>query len=374
MEIVNEGNKVSQVEQVKIHYDMVPLYCKHCKVQGHADEECRSLHTKLKTTSTIVGTQVQSGAKVAEHRDTIKVVDDQENENYLGKRKRYWNPTGKIINKEVAKDCNQANIQVTSDRNPFAILERVENETPIVEDVESGSLIVENETQRIAREVDARLPDHEYTEIVRHKQHELKTIREESQNNHQEVLLTKDWVLTSFNKQQDINVSNNNSIANQQEAYEGTDTCPENKDLGRGEETAVISSFEAVSSTDEVVNTTIVSSNQGEAENENMLSNICYVVPLQVLPLQLEGHRNIQIENGASQDIENIYRMKEEQKLINSNEQAIIHAGTQKSTLTEKLHGIVLIEDEYDDEEGGLLEVQVYQHADLSPKTKKGKD
>lgn len=63
MEIVNEGNKVSRVEWVKIHYDMVPLYCKHCKVQGHAYEESRSLHTELKTTSIIVGTQVQSGVK-----------------------------------------------------------------------------------------------------------------------------------------------------------------------------------------------------------------------------------------------------------------------------------------------------------------------
>uniref|UniRef100_M1DAP5 Uncharacterized protein n=1 Tax=Solanum tuberosum TaxID=4113 RepID=M1DAP5_SOLTU len=100
-------------------------------------------------------------------------------------------------------------------------------------------------------------------ETVRHKQHELKTIREESQKNHQEVS-TKDWVLTSFNKQQDINVSNNNSIANQQEAYKGTDTCPVNKDLRRGEETTDISSYEVVASTDEVVNTTVVSSNKGK--------------------------------------------------------------------------------------------------------------
>lgn len=52
MEIVNESTKESRFEQVKIHYDMVPLYCKLCKVQGHVDEECRSLHTELKKTTT----------------------------------------------------------------------------------------------------------------------------------------------------------------------------------------------------------------------------------------------------------------------------------------------------------------------------------
>lgn len=36
-----------------------------------------------------------------------------------------------------------------------------------------------------------------------------------------------------------------------------------------------------------------------------------------------------------------MYRIEEEQQLINSDEQAIIHAGTQKSTPTEKLHEIV---------------------------------
>lgn len=86
--------------------------------------------------------------------------------------------------------------------------------------------------------------------------------------------------------------------------------------------------------------------------------------------------------------------MQEEHKLINFNEQPIIHAGTQNSTPLEKLHEIVskqiiqeeaiinaevdtkllknkqvVIEDEDDDKEGLLLEVQVYQHVDLLPKT-----
>lgn len=48
MEIVNKGNKVSQVERVKIQYDMVLLYCKHWKLQRHEDEECIGLYLELK--------------------------------------------------------------------------------------------------------------------------------------------------------------------------------------------------------------------------------------------------------------------------------------------------------------------------------------
>ncbi|KAG5585340.1 hypothetical protein H5410_045774 [Solanum commersonii] len=47
IEIVNEDTKESRIERVKIHYDMLPRYCLHCKVQGHAEEECRSIHPEL---------------------------------------------------------------------------------------------------------------------------------------------------------------------------------------------------------------------------------------------------------------------------------------------------------------------------------------
>lgn len=35
MEIVNSNTKESRVERVKIQYDMLPKYCKVCKLQGH---------------------------------------------------------------------------------------------------------------------------------------------------------------------------------------------------------------------------------------------------------------------------------------------------------------------------------------------------
>lgn len=48
MEIINEQTKESRVERVKIQYDMMPKYCKLCKVQVHDKKACRSLHPKLR--------------------------------------------------------------------------------------------------------------------------------------------------------------------------------------------------------------------------------------------------------------------------------------------------------------------------------------
>jgi len=48
MEIINEATKESRLENVKIQYDMLPKYCKQCKVQGHEDEACRNLHPELR--------------------------------------------------------------------------------------------------------------------------------------------------------------------------------------------------------------------------------------------------------------------------------------------------------------------------------------
>ncbi|KAH0778711.1 hypothetical protein KY290_005138 [Solanum tuberosum] len=48
MEIINEHTKESRLEHVKIQYDMLPKYCMNCKVQGHAEDECRVLHPELK--------------------------------------------------------------------------------------------------------------------------------------------------------------------------------------------------------------------------------------------------------------------------------------------------------------------------------------
>ncbi|KAH0722567.1 hypothetical protein KY290_005219 [Solanum tuberosum] len=39
VEVRNDDTKESRVEKVNIPYDMLLKYCKHCKVQGHEEEE-----------------------------------------------------------------------------------------------------------------------------------------------------------------------------------------------------------------------------------------------------------------------------------------------------------------------------------------------
>uniref|UniRef100_M1DHL3 Uncharacterized protein n=1 Tax=Solanum tuberosum TaxID=4113 RepID=M1DHL3_SOLTU len=46
-ELVNENKKVSRVERVNIHYDMLSKYCKQYKLQGHIEVDCRVLHPEL---------------------------------------------------------------------------------------------------------------------------------------------------------------------------------------------------------------------------------------------------------------------------------------------------------------------------------------
>ncbi|KAK4706479.1 hypothetical protein R3W88_033957 [Solanum pinnatisectum] len=48
LEVRNEDTETSRVEKVKIQYDLLPKYCQTCKLQGHAEMECRVLHPELK--------------------------------------------------------------------------------------------------------------------------------------------------------------------------------------------------------------------------------------------------------------------------------------------------------------------------------------
>lgn len=47
LEVVNENTKIYRVERVKIQYDMLPKYCKQCKLEGHIEATCRVLHPEL---------------------------------------------------------------------------------------------------------------------------------------------------------------------------------------------------------------------------------------------------------------------------------------------------------------------------------------
>lgn len=47
MDIENEATGETRIEWVKIQYDMLPKYCKTCKLQGHDEFKCWRLHPEL---------------------------------------------------------------------------------------------------------------------------------------------------------------------------------------------------------------------------------------------------------------------------------------------------------------------------------------
>ncbi|KAH0776097.1 hypothetical protein KY290_007508 [Solanum tuberosum] len=48
IEVINPETKNTRIEKIKIQYDFLSKYCQTCKLQGHNEEECRSLHPELK--------------------------------------------------------------------------------------------------------------------------------------------------------------------------------------------------------------------------------------------------------------------------------------------------------------------------------------
>ncbi|XP_070028582.1 uncharacterized protein [Nicotiana sylvestris] len=47
MDIVNKAKGTTRTEWVRIQYDMLPKYCRHCKLQGHDQFECWRIHPEL---------------------------------------------------------------------------------------------------------------------------------------------------------------------------------------------------------------------------------------------------------------------------------------------------------------------------------------
>jgi len=89
VEVRNDDTKESRVEKVNIPYDMLLKYCKHCKVQGHEEEEYRVLHPKLRKNSNkeIIITDAEQMQKGKQQSECI-----MENQRRREVRKT-WNPT-----------------------------------------------------------------------------------------------------------------------------------------------------------------------------------------------------------------------------------------------------------------------------------------
>lgn len=103
MDIENEAIKEVRSIKVKIKYDMIPSYCKNCKLQGHKEVEYRVLHPELrKEILTEDGKKfqeqgIQQGTQQEHQQDIVQ------NEWRARSGYRRWHPTNKrfVKNKEI---------------------------------------------------------------------------------------------------------------------------------------------------------------------------------------------------------------------------------------------------------------------------------
>ncbi|KAH0776353.1 hypothetical protein KY290_007764 [Solanum tuberosum] len=180
MKILNEDTKESRIERVKIHYDLLPKYCLHYKVQGHVQDECRNLHPELHRSFT--GDDIQEkelDSQQGEYGEQQNKEVKMEMENYQHRRKRitkrYWHPTSRMFVKE-----NGASIRAATG-NTFAALGEEDNEG-------------EHHTQY------ERTDTHEQAHNKEGEKVQPQGISRISKDKQPES--TKDWITKSFGKQQ----------------------------------------------------------------------------------------------------------------------------------------------------------------------------
>ncbi|XP_060183026.1 uncharacterized protein LOC132612979 [Lycium barbarum] len=91
MNITDEKNGKSRLIKVQIQYDVLPKYCKRCKLQGHDEEGCRILHPQLRRTA-VEEVEVEGEIEVKKKVDTGNV----RNRNY--RRPTTILSSGKVVN------------------------------------------------------------------------------------------------------------------------------------------------------------------------------------------------------------------------------------------------------------------------------------
>ncbi|XP_059289878.1 uncharacterized protein LOC132043402 [Lycium ferocissimum] len=133
---VNEETGQSKSKWIKLNYDYLPKYCKHCKLQGHGEEECRSLHPELQR-------QFREETK---KNETIEVEAQQKKENnrggwnYKGKKEwmksrhnKYVRDKSRIIIAEIGKENNKKEDKTVETKNAFDVLTKEDEEQEVVE-------------------------------------------------------------------------------------------------------------------------------------------------------------------------------------------------------------------------------------------------
>ncbi|KAG5611175.1 hypothetical protein H5410_022456 [Solanum commersonii] len=84
LEVRNEDTDTSRVKKAKIRYGLLPKYCQTCKLQGHAEMECRVLHPELKV----------AVDEEEERQDTVDSLEATGTPTIrVGKQLKKWHPT-----------------------------------------------------------------------------------------------------------------------------------------------------------------------------------------------------------------------------------------------------------------------------------------
>lgn len=87
---MNEDTNASRVEKVNIQYDVLPNYCKECKLQGHAEEECRVLHPELRQ-------PIHADTEIHDNRDT-EIHNQLGTPVFrIGRHFKKWHPTNRTF-------------------------------------------------------------------------------------------------------------------------------------------------------------------------------------------------------------------------------------------------------------------------------------
>lgn len=72
--VVNSATMESRVGKVRIKYDFLSKYCKQCKLQGHEEQECRTLHPELKVDMENVSRYKEKESKSVKEYEGMKGI------------------------------------------------------------------------------------------------------------------------------------------------------------------------------------------------------------------------------------------------------------------------------------------------------------
>lgn len=133
IEVINKKTTEITVQPIRITYDTLPKYCHACKLQGHDEDECKSLHPKLRPK------RINSQLEEAQN-------DQQEDSNRNPVQRRYingkivhvkWNPTNKLFKIDKGPMSTAAEYKEgmgINTSNPFGMLQTNENDCSDLEE------------------------------------------------------------------------------------------------------------------------------------------------------------------------------------------------------------------------------------------------